>query len=507
MSLFATWGTSVKHLIIAAVVFLSFTGALRAAELPNVVILYADDMGFGDLGANNPDSKIPTPNLDRLAREGLRLTDGHSSSGICTPSRYALLTGRYHWRKFHGIVQAFGPPVLDKEELTLPEILKEKGYKTACIGKWHLGWNWEDILRPDADIKANRGNRVIQPEAFDWSQPISGGPTSHGFDEYFGDDVPNFPPYAWFKNDRVVGEPSVMLTETPKTPEGSWSARPGPAVKDWDFWAVVPALADKAVDWIASQKGKPEPFFLYVPFNSPHSPIVPTEEFVGSSQAGPFGDFVHMTDAMAGKILAALKENGFEDNTLVIFTADNGAENYAYERVKNFGHWSSAPFRGVKRDLYEGGHHVPFIVKWPGKIKLGSTSDALTSQVDLMGTIAAIVDYQLPKDTAHDSYNQLAAWTSNEASPRNTIVHNTAAKAYAIRDGKWLLVDAKSGSQNRIPEWFDQQRGYQKDNLPGELYNLESDPAQKKNLYESKPELVQQLKQKLKTIQANGQVR
>jgi len=497
----------VKRFTCTLILFTWFAGSLSAAEKPNIVILYADDMGYGDLGANNPDSKIPTPHLDQLAKEGLRLTDGHSSSGICTPSRYALLTGRYHWRKFHDIVHAFGPPVIDAQELTLAEVLKEKGYHTACIGKWHLGWNWDEILQPDAAVGSFGRNRVIQPEAFDWSKPISGGPTSHGFDEYFGDDVPNFPPYAWFKNDRVIGQPSVMLTRTPKTPEGSWNARPGPAVKDWDFWAVVPRLADEAVDWIAQQKGKEDPFFLYVPFNSPHSPIVPTQEFVGSSQAGPFGDFVHMTDAMAGKILAALKENGFEDNTLVIFTADNGAEKYAYERVKNFGHWSSAPFRGVKRDLYEGGHHVPFVVKWPGKIKPGSTSNALISQVDLMGTIAAIVDYQLPEDSAHDSYNQLLVWLSDAASPRETIVHNTNAKAYAIRDGDWLLVDAKSGSHNRIPAWFNEQRGYQEDKLPGELYNLRDDPAQKKNLYDSQPEVVQRLKQELSTIQASGQVR
>jgi len=497
----------VKASIFSILLLAGFAGVLPAAEKPNIVILYADDMGYGDLGANNPDSKIPTPHLDRLTRQGLRLTDGHSSSGICTPSRYALLTGRFHWRKFHGIVQAFGPPSIDPEELTLPEILKERGYRTACIGKWHLGWQWDEILRPDAQVTTNRGNRVIRPEAFDWSQPIPGGPTSHGFDHYFGDDVPNFPPYAWFEDDRVVGQPSVMLTETPKTPEGHWSARPGPAVEDWDFWGVVPRLAEEAVDWIAEQKGKPEPFFLYVPFNSPHSPIVPTEAYVGSSQAGPFGDFVHMTDAMAGKILDALQEHGFEENTLIIFTADNGAENYAYQRVKNYDHWSSAPFRGVKRDLYEGGHHVPFVVKWPGKIPAGSTSDALTSQVDLLGTIAAIVDYPLPPDTAHDSYNQLPVWTSGETSPRQTIVHNTFANAYAIRDGKWLLVDAASGSHNRVPKWFNQQRGYPQDDQPGELYDLQNDPAQKENLYAARPELVQQLKQKLQSIQANGQVR
>lgn len=494
--------------ILSAMAVICAAATLAAAnELPNIVILYADDMGFGDLGANNPKSKIPTPHLDKLAEEGLRLTDAHSSSGICTPSRYALLTGRYHWRKFHDIVHSFGPPVIDADELTMAEMLQASGYRTACIGKWHLGWNWKEVIRPEAQAKLVGRNPILSPEDIDWSQSISGGPTSHGFDFYFGDDVPNFPPYAWFEDDKVITTPTVLLTKTPKTPEGSWSARPGPAVEDWDFWNVVPRLADNAVDWIAQQKGSDKPFFLYVPFNSPHSPIVPTEPFVGSSQAGPFGDFVTMTDAMAGRILKALQDNGFEENTVVIFTADNGAEKYAYERVKKYDHWSSEPFRGVKRDLYEGGHHVPFIVKWPGKITPGTASDALTSQVDIMATIAAIVDYEVPADTAHDSYNQLAVWTSGEASPRTAIIHNTFAKAYAIRDGDWLLIDSSSGSHNRIPKWFNEQRGYTNDRQPGELYRLSDDPAQKQNRYAENPERVEKLKQKLKTIQTHGQVR
>ncbi|MEW4452412.1 arylsulfatase [Bremerella sp. JC817] len=493
--------------ILLAMVLAAFPSVGQAADRPNIVILYADDMGYGDLHANNPDSKIPTPNLDRLASEGMRFTDAHSSSGICTPSRYALLTGRYHWRKFHDIVYAFGPPVIADEEFTLPEMLKAQGYRTACIGKWHLGWNWSEILRPDANVKQDRGNLVIPPEAFDWNRSVSGGPTSHGFDYYFGDDVPNFPPYAWIENDRVIEPPTVMLTETPKTPEGKWNARRGPAVADWDFWGVVPRLADKAVEWIAEQKGEQQPFFLYVPFNSPHSPIVPTPEFAGKSEAGPFGDFVNMTDAMAGKILQALKDNGFEDNTLVLFTADNGAENYAYARLENFGHWSSAPFRGVKRDLYEGGHHVPFLVRWPGHVKPGSVNDSLTSQVDIMGTLAAIVEADLPADAAHDSYNQQANWTTNEGGRRTTIVHNTFAKAYAIRDGNWLLIQAESGSHNRVPAWFDQEKGYTEDQQPGELYDLEIDPAQKHNLYSEKPQLVEKLSQKLKQIRSRGQVR
>ncbi|TWT38615.1 sulfatase family protein [Blastopirellula retiformator] len=486
---------------------LTLVSSASAAELPNIVILYVDDMGYGDLGADNPSSKIPTPNLDRLASEGMRFTDAHSSSGICTPSRYALLTGRFHWRKFHGIVQSFDPPVLE-EELTIAELLKQKGYRTACIGKWHLGWNWEEIRnRQVAPEKDQRGRPYYSPAAFDWSQPISGGPLSHGFDDYFGDDVPNFPPYAWLENDRVITQPTEPLQITPKTAEGSWEARPGPMTKDWDFYAVVPRLTERTVDWIGEQKGKEGPFFLYVPFNSPHAPIVPTAEFVGKSQAGGFGDYVVQTDDSAGRILKALEENGFGENTLVIFSADNGAEHYAYERVRKYDHWSSAPFRGVKRDLYEGGHHVPLVVKWPGHVPAETVNDALISQVDVLASVAAIVGSPLPENSAEDSYDMSKVWTEKAKSPRQSIVHNTMAGRYAIRDGDWLLITANSGAHSKVPAWFDQERGYLQDDLPGELYNLKLDVAQKHNLYADHGDKVKELTTKLKQIQANGQVR
>lgn len=488
-------------------VWFAVVGCGAAAEFPNIVILYADDMGYGDLGADNPESKIPTPNLDRLASQGMRFTDAHSSSGICTPSRYALLTGRFHWRKFHGIVNAFDAPVLDKE-LTLPELLKQQGYRTACIGKWHLGWNWDDIRRPDVKPqKDDRGRSSYPPTAFDWSQPISGGPLSHGFDYYFGDDVPNFPPYSWFENDRVITEPTEPLSITPQTAEGSWEARPGPMTKGWDFYQVVPRLTERTVEWIGEQKGKEGPFFLYVPFNSPHAPIVPTEEFRGKSQAGGFGDYVVQTDDNAGRILKALDDNGFGENTLVIFSADNGAEHYAYERVRKFDHWSSAPFRGVKRDLYEGGHHVPLIVKWPGHVPAGNVNGALISQVDVLASVAAIVGAQIPDNAADDSYDMSKVWTGKGTSPRQSIVHNTMAGRFAIRDGDWVLIAAKSGAHSKVPPWFDKDRGYLEDDLPGELYNLKLDPAQKHNLYGEQPEKVQELTALMDQIQSQGQVR
>ena len=493
-----------KTLLAFLALFTAATAFAADSRRPNIVILYADDMGYGDLGIQNPDSKIPTPHLDRLAREGTRFTDAHSSSGVCTPSRYALLTGRFHWRKFHAIVNSFEPPVIDPAELTLPEMLKQQGYRTAMVGKWHLGWNWDAIKRPGAKPHPENG---YAPDAFDWSKRIPGGPVDHGFDYYFGDDIPNFPPYAWFENDRVLEAPTVPRETPAPTAEGNWEARPGPMVKGWDFYAVVPKLADKTVDWINAQRGKPEPFFLYVPFNSPHAPIVPTPEFVGKSKAGGYGDFMFQTDAICGRILAALDQGGFRENTIVIFSADNGAERYAYDRIQKFQHRSSGPLRGLKRDLYEGGHRVPFIVRWPGIVAAGHVSDALTSQVDLMATLAAITGAKLPAGQAHDSHDLSAVWKSRAPSPRRTIVHNTNANHYAVRHDNWVLIDAKSGAVSRVPPWFDQENGYKPHDQPGELFDLGNDLAQKKNLHATQPEKVKELKAVLAQVRAKGQVR
>lgn len=494
--------------VIAIVILTGLHAAADPPSRPNIVILYADDMGYGDLGVQNPMSGIPTPHLDRLAAQGTRFTDAHSSSGICTPSRYALLHGRYHWRKFHGIVNAFDQPILDAERTTLPEMLKTKGYKTACIGKWHLGWDWNAIKSPGAmpTRRPGKPDRGFAVDAFDWSKPIPGGPLSHGFDYYFGDDVPNFPPYAWFENDRVITEPKVPL-QTPKaTAEGSWEARPGPSVKDWDFWAVMPKLTDTAVEWIG-QQNQDHPFFLYFPFTSPHAPIVPTKEFVGKSNAGGFGDFVAQTDDTVGRILKALEDGHFAQNTIVIFTADNGPEQYAYERIRKFSHRSMGPLRGLKRDIWEGGHRVPFLVRWPGTVPAGSVNDGLLSQIDVYATIAGIVGAEIPADSGEDSYDQSLFLKGRTPSARQTLVHNTIANSYALRHGDWVLIAAKTGGVSKVPEWFNHSNGYGKNPHAGELYNLRNDLSQKTNLYAEQPEKVQELTTLLDQVRMKGQVR
>ena len=486
----------------------AFARAAEPSTKPNILILYADDLGYGDLTSYNPASKIPTPNLDRLAADGLRFTDGHSSSAICTPSRYALLTGRYHWRDFHLHLEAFEGSVIKLERLTLPEMLEAQGYATAAIGKWHLGWGWDAIKRPDAQPRGDTKKKVWGPEAFDWSKPIPDGPLAHGFDYYFGDDVINFPPYTWIENDRVLAAPDTMLDTKSFKPvkEAGWGTRPGPMVTGWDPYQNIPETTRRGVDYIRSRKDAREPFFLYFAYPSPHEPIVPNDSFDGKSAVGAYGDFITETDDSIGQLLRALDETGLTDNTLVIFSADNGPEWFAYTREKKLGHWSSEPLRGAKRDLYEGGHRVPFIVKWPGVTKPGRVSDALVSQIDLMATLAAATGYALPPDSAGDSHDLLPLFRAEAAAPiRTTHIHNTYANAWAIRHNDWLLIEAKSGySSTRDLNWETRHSYPKDDDLPVELYNLRQDLAQKSNLAAAEPARVAELSALAKKIRAQG---
>lgn len=470
-----------------------------AAKKPNILILYADDLGYGDLPSYNAKSKIPTPHLDLLAEQGMRFTDAHSSSGICTPSRYAMLTGRYHWRKFHGIVGAHEASVFDAAELTLPEMLQSQGYTTAVIGKWHLGWDWDAIAKPGAERYAYhpRGRTTYKHDALDWSKPIPDGPLAHGFDYYFGDTVINFPPYTWIEDDRVLKAPDRMVDVDQFRPakEGTWRARPGGMVEGWDPYENIPVTTRQAVSKIHQYAAEDEPFFMLFSFPSPHTPIIPNDAFDGRSGAGPYGDFVVETDEACGRLLSALEAAGVSENTIVIFTADNGSEYFAYDRDEKFEHWSSEPLRGLKRDIYEGGHRVPFILKWPGVVPGGSSSDALLSQIDLMATVAGILGVAIPEDQAIDSYDQSPILLGKSDSVREQLVHNTFEDHYAMRRGDWVLIDAPMGytrGRDTLDAW-EQRHGYEEDGLPVELYNLSEDLEQRHNLAAKYPEKVAEL--------------
>ena len=327
-----------------------------------------------------------------------------------------------------------------------------------------------------------------------------------GFDHYFGDNVINFPPYCWIEDDKVTQVPDRMISQDVARPkEGTISYRPGPAVKDWDPYENIPLTTQHGVDFIMAQAKIDSPFFLYFAFPSPHAPIIPNDEFDGKSKAGPYGDFVFETDDACGRLLKALDESGQAENTIVVFTADNGPEKFAYAREEQTGHWSSYPFRGLKRDIYEGGHHVPWIVRWPGKVEADSTCEALVSQVDLLATFAAITDYELSKDGAEDSYNLLPLLNQTAKSVRQTHIHNTRKGQYAIRDGDWLLVDSKHGYVTARNKAWEKRHAYPADNESSvELYHLKKDIEQKNDVAEDYPEKVVALQNRLKQIREQG---
>ena len=495
-----------------SVIFSIILVGVAWAKQPNVLILYADDLGFGDLGCYNKKSRIPTPNLDRLASESVRFTDGHSSSGICTPSRFAMLTGRHHWRDFHGIVNAFGGSVFKPERLTLPEMLKEKGYKTAAIGKWHLGWNWDAIRNKEVRaITVQEGRRKKQqlgPEAFDWTKSIPNGPLNHGFDYYFGDTVINFPPYCWIENDKVVKAPDTLMQtgKWKKIKEGGWECRPGPMVTGWDPYENIPTTTKKGMEYIKKAAEAEEPFFLYFAYPAPHAPIIPNDEFDGKSKAGPYGDFVYETDHSIGQLLQALKDSGQAENTIVIFSADNGPEHYAYARDAKFDHWSAHPFRGLKRDAYEGGHHVPFMIKYPGVTMAGKVNDALVSQIDIMATLASVVGYDLPeKNAAEDSHDLLPLLKGEVKSIRTSHIHNTFDHTWAFREGDWVLVTGKSGHHSRVTKEWLKKHDYPKvESKQPRLFNLREDIGQRNDLAAKHPEKVKAMETSLARIRAQG---
>lgn len=482
-------------LALAAILLSTFTTHIvSAAQHPSVVILYADDMGVADVSYGDPEAKIQTPNLDRLASEGMTFTDGHSSSGVCTPSRFALLTGQHHWRRFHGIVGAFGGTVFEPDDFTIAKMFKKQGYQTGCFGKWHLGWDFDAIRKPDVK-KAD----LTKAESYDWTKRFPDGPLDQGFDYYWGDGTINFPPFCWIENDRFVTIPTKPVMKSEPL-AGGGTFRAGPMAESWNPYDILPTITDKTVEWIRKQSAN-QPFFAYLAFNSPHYPIVPNKEFHGKSKAGYYGDFVIETDAQVGKILKVLEEKGFAKNTIVIFTADNGAETAAFDRLEEFDQWSSGKFRGVKRDIYEGGHRVPFIVRWPGEVEAGAVSDEVVSQVDFAATFAKILRYNLGED-AIDSYNLLPVLKGEDYQRplRKATVQNTNPNKFALRQGDWVLIDAPTGAAKKESAHYLNYFGleaYGKGH-EGLLFNLKSDPRQSKNLYAKHPEKVEQMRSLLK---------
>lgn len=437
---------------------------LQATERPNIVIILADDMGFGELSCLNPEGKIKTPQLDKIAASGMIFTDGHSGSSVCTPTRYGLMTGRYSWRtRLQKSVLQGGESLIAKERLTIADMLKKEGYHTCMVGKWHLGMLY--------DGKENSGKVGIGAK-------VTESPVTHGgFDEFYGFHHSR-QMTVWIENDKVTEniEPVEML----------------------------PKLTAKAVEYIESRKGNEQPFFLYVPWNSPHSPVVPSPEWQGKSGINGHADFVMQTDDSYGQVVQALKDNGLIDNTIIICSSDNGTspQTSGLKELTAVGHSPSGPLRGNKADFWDGGHRVPFIVSWSGKVKAGSSTDQLACLTDVYATVADILDITYPETEGVDSISFLPALLGNESDQvRQDVISHSFLGLFAIRKGHWkLCCGPGSGGWGKPTPTQAVKQG-----LPMiQLYNMDKDLGEQENLHQKHPEIVKELRAMLEKQIADG---
>lgn len=467
---------------------------------PNVILVLADDMGYGDVAAYNPDSKIPTPNIDRMAREGKRFTDGHTSSSVCTPTRYSLLTGRYHWRTRlqSGVLGGFSRPLISAERLTLGQLFRQNGYHTACIGKWHLGMDWPLNDGEVADDQGDFSKPFKDIARVDYTAPILHGPVDRGFDHFYGISASlDMFPYVWI-NDRL---PTEVATETKAF------HRPGPAGKEFEAIDVQTRIINHTIDYIGRRVGTPEqvrtPFFAFVSLAAPHTPILPTPQWQGTSGINAYADFVRQIDADMGRLLEAVDQLGLTNDTIVIFTTDNGCSPAAnIEELLEAGHNPSYIYRGHKADVYEGGHRVPLIVRWPGKIQAGTVSHQLVGQLDFLATFAELLEVTLPEDAGEDSVSFLPALLGTDEGPiRTSLISQSINGSFAIRDGQWkLALCPGSGGWSFPRPGHDEQNG-----LPAlQLYDLSLDPSEQTNRVERHPDRVTKMKAEMEQAIARG---
>ncbi len=456
--------------LIPCILAFAITQATLAAP-PNIVLVMCDDLGYGDVQCLNPNhGRIKTPHVDRLAREGLIFTDAHSGSSVCTPTRYGLLTGRYSWRTKlqRGVVQGFEPCLIAKDRPTIASFLKSQGYDTGIVGKWHLNCRYLDANGREYTKQKHKGVGPVGAR-------IPDGPVHRGFDYFHGVHHARSM-RAIIENDRVIEHDEVIN--------------------------FLPRLIEKSVDFINARAKAKQPFFLYVPLGSPHTPIVPTPEWQGKSGLGEYGDFVMQTDHALGQITTALAENGIADQTLVIFTSDNGCSRAAdIPALARQGHKVSAHFRGSKADIWEGGHRVPFIVRWPGKVEPGTTSNQLICLTDVFATVADILGVNRPTGSCEDSVSFLPAFFGQTIeSTRKGVVHHSVSGHFAYRSGRWKLILARGSGGWSSPKEDQVEGGAPK----GQLYDLSADVDERRNLYRQRPDVVKQLLEQLKADIRSG---
>lgn len=486
---------SLPRSIVAVVVTFSLLGMPTFAEVlkPNIVYILADDLGYGDLSCLNSESKIPTPHMDRLAAEGMIFTDAHSGSAVCTPTRYGLLTGRYAWRTRlqQGVLWGYSPPLIDHGELTVAQYLREQGYHTACIGKWHLGLGWQT-----KDGTTLSDAVELTGENIDFSKPFTHGPLNLGFDYFFGIAASlDMPPYVYLEQNHATAIPTAMKPTTFRT---------GLTAEGFEPVQVLPELRDRALAYLKQRREAEadEPFFLYLPLTSPHTPVVPAPGAKGLSRAGDYGDFVAQTDQVVGAVIGALDDLDLRNKTIVIVTSDNGSTEVTENMVNAYGHRPNYVFRGRKSDAWEGGHHIPFIVRWPGQIASGVRSEETTCLTDLLATVADLLDVPLPAGAAPDSVSMLPALLGKkQASPlRAFTIHHSIEGVFAVRQGPWVFIDSpgSGGWSSTGPN------APNEDSPPVQLYNLREDLGEQHNLWQDHPEKVNELGALLEASKASG---
>lgn len=441
---------------------------------PNLIYILADDMGCGDLSCLNEGSKIRTEHIDRLAEGGMRFTDAHASSAVCTPSRYSILTGRYNWRSSlkSGVLFGYSQALIEDGRMTVASFLKDQGYATGCIGKWHLGWQWP--------------TRSDEPEDVDFTQPIVDGPTTRGFDHFFGISASlDMAPYVYVENDRPTAVPDH---ETEDRGMAFW--RKGPTAPDFVHGDVLPTLTRKAVEFV--QEHRDEPFFLYFPLPAPHTPILPLPEFQGKSGTNEYGDFCLQVDDTVGQVMKAVEDCGLTDNTIIVFTADNGCSPMAdLTHLAALGHLPSYHFRGHKADIYEGGHRIPLVIRWPERIPAGGTADEVVCLADLLATVADILGAGLPDNAAEDSVSNLPVWQGEapDSALREATVHHSIDGSFSIRQGRWKLEFCPGSGGWSYPTPGKEPVG----SPPIQLYDLEADVSERINVQDQHPDIVEQL--------------
>jgi len=460
----------------------------NGCKAPNIIYILADDLGYGDISTYNEEGKIITPNIDRIASEGIKFTDAHTSSSVCTPTRYGILTGRYNWRSSlkSGVLTGSSKALIPSSRTTVASLLKKQGYHTAFIGKWHLGWDWA-MKQPGG--KLGSGWNEGDFENIDYTKEVANNPNDLGFDYAYGHAGSlDMAPYVYVENGKATEFPDTMTVNQGKY---SWW-RKGPTAKDFIHEDVTPNFFRRAINHINVRSQKDQPFFLYLALPSPHTPILPTEEWEGKSKLNPYADFVMMVDAYIGSLERAIKVNGIEENTLLIFTSDNGCSPAAkIDELKEKEHYPSYIYRGHKADIFEGGHRVPFIAKWPEKIQKGIVSDETICTTDLMATCADLSGYSFSKDEGEDSFSMLPIFEKGK-SQRESTVHHSINGSFAIRKDEWKLILCPGSGGWSFPKPGNKEVI---DTLPKhQLYNLERDPGETNNLIVQYPEKVEELR-------------